>query len=193
MFWRKRKPSDFNAEIEAHLALEADRLKEQGLSEEEARMSARRAFGNVTQAQERFYESGRWVWWDQLCQDIRQGLRMLCKNPSFTVVGVLTLALGIGASTAIFTVISAVLLRPLPYKDPDRVELVYNKVPKWPGLRVNPSTADSLDWQAQNHVFSDLAILDWDIDPVLSREGEPGFCLPRQLALPKGPTSPRTS
>ena len=59
MFWRKRKPSDFSAEIEAHLELEAQQLQEQGLSEEEARAAARRAFGNVTRARERFYESGR--------------------------------------------------------------------------------------------------------------------------------------
>ena len=65
MFWRRRKPGDFNAEIEAHIEIEAERLKEQGLSAEEAGKAARRAFGNVTRAQERFYESGRWVWWDR--------------------------------------------------------------------------------------------------------------------------------
>ena len=80
MFWQKRKQSDFRAEIEAHLELEAEQLKEQGLSEEEARMAARRAFGNVTRAQERFYESGRWPWWDHLVQDLRFGLRMLRKE-----------------------------------------------------------------------------------------------------------------
>jgi len=77
MFWRKRKPSDFKAEVEAHLELEAARLQEQGLSEEEARNAARRAFGNVTQAEERFYESGRWLVWDHLCQDVRFGWRAL--------------------------------------------------------------------------------------------------------------------
>ena len=71
MFGRKRKPSDFKAEVEAHLELEAERLKEQGLSDEEARAAARRAFGNVGQVQERFYESSRWVSWDQLWQDLR--------------------------------------------------------------------------------------------------------------------------
>lgn len=76
MFRRKRKQTDFNAEVEAHLEIEAERLKEQGLSEEEARAAARRAFGNVAYAQERFYEASRWVWWDQLRQDIRYGLRM---------------------------------------------------------------------------------------------------------------------
>jgi macrolide transport system ATP-binding/permease protein len=125
MFGRKRKLDDFTAEIEAHLQLEIERLREQGLSEEDARASARRTFGNVTQARETFYESGRWVSWDHFWRDVRYGLRMLRKTPGFTVMAVVTLGLGIGANTAIFSVVNALLLKNLPYVRPERMGTIY--------------------------------------------------------------------
>jgi predicted permease len=133
MLRRKRKASDFTAEIEAHIELETEQLKGQGLSEEEARSAARRAFGNVTQAQERFYESGRWLAWDHLAQDFRFGLRMLRKSPAFTAVAVLTLAIGIGANTAIFSLIDAVMLKSLPVPRPAELMQVQFIDPFRPG------------------------------------------------------------
>jgi predicted permease len=114
MFGRKRKQSDFAAEIRAHLELETERLKEEGLNDKEARGAARRAFGNVTQAEERFYEAGRWLGWDCLVQDLRYGVRMLAKNPGFTAVAALTLALGIAANSTIFSWINSTILNPIP-------------------------------------------------------------------------------
>src|SRR6266700_7893697 len=128
MFRRKRKQSDFSAEIEAHIQHESERLQEQGLSEEDARAAARRAFGNIMQAEERFYESGRQLWWDHLGQDLRFGLRMLRRNPGFTVTVILTLALSIGANTAIFSIVNALILKSLPYSHPERMGAIYTQV-----------------------------------------------------------------
>jgi len=168
---RSRKQSDFAAEIEAHLELEAEQLKDQGLSEEEARRAARRAFGNVTQAHERFYECGRWLWWDHLVQDLRFGLRTLRKNPGFTTVAALTLALGIGANTTVFSVVSAVLIRRLPYRDPDRLVWV-NEF--WPRLNsaIVPSP-DYINWRDQNQVFESVAAYGGFGELNLSGSGEP--------------------
>ena len=121
MFRRKRSAEDFAEEIKAHLELEADALESEGLSEGEARWKARREFGNIRAAQERFYMKGRWVWLDKLWRDLRFGFRSLRQSPGFAATAILTLALGIGANTAVFSVMNAVLLKSLPVADPDRV------------------------------------------------------------------------
>lgn len=86
MFRWNRKLSDFAAEIESHLEIEVERLREQGMSEEKARAAAHRAFGNVARAQERFVEGRPWQWLDHLCRDLRFGLRMLLRSPTVAVI-----------------------------------------------------------------------------------------------------------
>ena len=124
--WRLRAHTDeeFRQEIEAHIALETDRLIADGRSPAEARAAARRAFGNTTTVAERYYESRRPVWLLDLGRDVRHGLRLFARTPGFTAVAVLTLALGIGANTAIFSLINSVMLRPLPVRDPGRLAIV---------------------------------------------------------------------
>lgn len=148
MFRRKRTVSDFATEIEAHLELESERLQEQGLSADEARAAAHRRFGNVARVQERFYESGRWLWWDRFCQDARYGLRRLRQAPGFTAIAILTIALGIGATTAIFSVVEATLWRPLPYPHPDQLVSIQDDLP---GVGARDVGLSEPEWQDLQH------------------------------------------
>jgi putative ABC transport system permease protein len=119
MLWRRRRFNDFSAEVQAHIELETDRLRAQGMSEAEARAAAVREFGNVAASEERFYESGTLsTAAESGLRDLRYGARVLRKSPAFLLVAVLSLALGIGANTAIFQLVDAVRLRTLPVKNP---------------------------------------------------------------------------
>jgi hypothetical protein len=118
--WRRRTDEDFTEEIRANIAIEIDRLLAEGMSREDARTAALRAFGNVARARESFYESRRLMWLDDLQRDLRHALRALRKAPSFAAIVIVTLALGIAAATVVFSVAYGVLIDPLPYRDFER-------------------------------------------------------------------------
>jgi hypothetical protein len=167
MFRRKRKLDDFTSEIVAHLQLEIERSREQGLSEEEAQATARRSFGNLMQAEERFYESGRWLWWDHFWHDFRYALRMLRKSPGFTIIAVLTIALGIGATTAIFSVVDAVLLQPLPFREPDRLVRIFDDLNGAGAKDVGMSVPELEDLRRHSDIFEQISAI-WPVSAALA-------------------------
>jgi putative ABC transport system permease protein len=151
---RRKAESEFDSEIRDHLEFLTERYIRQGMGRDEAAAAARRQFGNITLLKEVNREMRGVRIIDSLNQDLRYGLRMLRRNPGLTCVTVLMLALGIGANTAIFSVVNAVLLRPLPYHDPDRLVLVSH-------YRANRGEsafgADLLEWRDQAKSFEEIA------------------------------------
>src|ERR1700694_5138826 len=127
---RRRLYDDLSEEIKAHLEEKLQGLDASGLPRKDAAAAARREFGNLTLVRQDSREIWQWPSIENFLIDIRFGLRMLRKNPGFTAAAVLTLALGIGANTAVFGVMNAVLLRPLPFKQPSRLMMLFEGIPK---------------------------------------------------------------
>src|SRR5579862_2116825 len=158
IFGRARVESELEAELRFHVEAHAEDLMRAGLSREEAVRQARLKLGGVERTKEECREVLGVSLVESVIQDVRFGLRMLRKNPGFTAVAVITLALGIGANTAVFSVVDAVLLRSLPFRDAGRLVAISETHPAMP--EIGASAADFRDWQLQSHSFQGLAAYD---------------------------------
>jgi predicted permease len=161
LFHKDRVDQEFSEEIQAYLDISTEAKIRQGLTPREARRRALVELGGVEQVEERVREirMGRFI--ETVWRDVRTGVRALVHSPVFTVVTVLSLALGIGANTAIFSIVNGLLLRPLPYPESEQIVHVWHTPPQqsFPGLdRFSVSPANYLDWKAQSTAFEQIAV-----------------------------------
>jgi putative ABC transport system permease protein len=162
VFRKERRDRELAEELESHLLMHIEDNLRSGMDPFEARRHALIKLGGIDQAKENYRDRRGGLLLETVLQDLRFGLRMLRKNAGFTAVAVLTLALGIGANTAIFSVVDAILLRPLPFPDPGRLMMVWHTPPQksFPGVaRFVVSPANYLDWHSQNDVFEQMAAI----------------------------------
>jgi putative ABC transport system permease protein len=163
---------DLDEELRSHLEMRAADNLADGMPPEQARYDAQKRFGNTTLLKQDTREMDIVVWLDEAARDFRQALRILHRSPGFTSTAVLTLALGIGATTAIFSVIDGVLLRPLPYHDADQLVMVWESNSQHPNPHNTVSPPNFLDWQSRNTVFSSMAYI-FDERDNLTGNGDP--------------------
>ncbi len=154
-WWKKRQAQELEEELQSHLAMAIRERKERGATPETAREEARREFGNLLLVQETTRDMWGWAWLERLAQDLRYGARTLLRSPGFAVVAVLTLALGIGINTALFSVVNGVLLSPLPYPHPEQLVSVFESKPHF--KKGSFSYLNFLDLQQQNRTLSAIA------------------------------------
>ncbi len=172
LFRRSEVEADLNDELQDYIERQKERHLAGGLSPEAARRAALRDAGGLEQVKEECRDARGTAWLEKTLEDIRFGSRMLRKNPGFTIVAVSTLALGIGANTAIFSVVKAVLLAPLPYKDANRIVAVWTSNPALGGEPVPSTAGDFAIWRQRSGIFEDLAS-SYDDEKTLTGEGAP--------------------
>ena len=172
LFRREKFRHDLEEEMRLHLELREGELREAGLSPNAAHTAARKNFGNALALREASHDSWGWSWLEHLGQDLRYAFRMLPKSPGFTAVAVLTLALGIGANTAIFSIIDAIFLRPLPYPKAGQTYLVARTGNQYGGPTISPAIFAA--WRKQqSSTFEHLALVGFMDDSTLMVSGEP--------------------
>jgi putative ABC transport system permease protein len=161
---------DFDAEVREHIRLLTERYIREGMTSEGAARAARLRFGNTTLLVEERHDMQTWPTADAIWRDLRYSGRMLRRNPGFTATIVLTLAFGIGANTAIFSICDALLLKPLPYSEPERIVMLWEQLPDLP--RIGAAPANFVDWRRQARSFSHVAAVNPFPTFVLGGSGE---------------------
>lgn len=159
---RRQVEEELDEELSFHLERQIEENLARGMAVEEARLAALRAMGGIDQQKERCRDMRRVNLVTDLAQDLRYGVRVLARSPVFTAVAVLSLALGVGANTAIFSIVNGLLLRPLPYPESERIVDVWHTPPKesFPGVdKFSVSPANYLDWKEQGHSFEQMAAI----------------------------------
>jgi predicted permease len=173
LFRKEKLDAEMAAELRAHVELRTQRNIAAGLSPDEARAAAVRGFGGAEQIKERCRDErrGGLVWLEQLSKDFRHAGRGLRQNPGFAIAAIVSLAIGIGANTAMFSIVNEVLLRPLPYPEPERLVTLSSENRRL-GLAQQPSSlANIFDWQKESRVFEGLAF--YDPVSMIVNSGEP--------------------
>lgn len=170
-----RKPqldNDLDAEFQVHFEQLAADLQAAGLSPADARSEARRRFGNVTALREQYREQRDLPWLETLAADVRFGVRMLARKPGFTAAALAALALGIGANSLVFSLLYGVLLKPLPYVEPERIVALHQTNLKKGAAQEEVAAANFLDWRARNQVFEAIGMAE-PFSHELTGDGEP--------------------
>src|SRR5882724_3548132 len=168
---REKREKDLDREVRDHLELDAEAKMDRGLDADEARFAAQRDFGNTTMVREATREMWAWSFLERFLQNVRYGLRLIGRYPGFTAVAILTLALGIGANTAIFSIVNAVFLRPLPFPDSDRLFLVARINNQIGGNNI--SIPIFLAWKEKQGLFDALGLAGGGGSVTLTGHGEP--------------------
>src|SRR5215467_4939980 len=175
LFRRRKLESEFDEELRTHLDMATAERTERGEAPAKAREAVRREFGNPASIRETTREIWGWPRLELMFRDVKFSLRQLRRNPAFTAVAILSLGLGIGANTAIFSLVKTMLLAPLPYPEGDRLVTVWEDVPRLDLPRNTPAPANFVDWRAQNRVFEGMAAFMGGIfgDVALTGAGDP--------------------